>query len=200
MVVSKANTPPGPGVDASGQSVVDPSDNVRHEMATAMQRQDDLREMESACMRDSQAAEGRHLRELATMRDEHADAMRKSESARLDAIRAVDINAVQRAAEVAATQAATLAGQVSASAEALRIAVEQSATQSRAALTLALEPIQAAIADLRRVQYEAAGQKTQVIETRDTRGESRGNIMVIVAMISMAAVVLGLILAQVLHH
>lgn len=150
---------PGPGVDAAGRTVVDPTDNVRHEMSAAMQRQDDLRE-----------AEARHVRELDAMRDRHSDELRKSESARLDAIRSVDINAVQRAAEVSATQAATLAAQVSASADALRIAVESAAVQSRTSLSLALDPIQKDIADLRRVQYEAAGSKTQTTESRDVSG------------------------------
>jgi hypothetical protein len=152
-----ANTPPGPGVDASGQAVIDPTQNVLQLVEAAIKRQDDLRE-----------SEAKHIRELDMMRDNHSKELRETESARLDAIRAVDINAVQRAAEVAATQAATLAGQVAASAEALRIAVDQSATQSRAALALAMDPIQKDIADLRRVQYEAAGQKTQVVDARDS--------------------------------
>jgi hypothetical protein len=152
-----ANTPPGPGVDASGQAVIDPTQNVLQLVEAAITRQDDLRE-----------AEAKHIRELDAMRDAHAKELRESESARLDAIRAVDINAVQRAAEVAAAQAATLAGQVAASAEALRIAVDQSAVQARTSLSLAMDPIIKDIADLRRVQYEAAGQKTQVIDARDS--------------------------------
>ncbi len=174
---------PGPAVDAAGRPVVDPTDNVRHEMAAAMERQDDLREMEA-----------KHIRELNTMRDNHNHAMRESESSRLDAIRSVDINAVQRAAEVSATQAATLAAQVTASADALRIAVEQAAVQARTSLSLALEPIQKDIADLRRVQYEAAGQKTQVVETQARGGSLSVWIGVAVALFTVL-MTLGLGLA-----
>ncbi len=174
---------PGPAVDAAGRPVVDPTDNVRHEMAAAMERQDDLREMEA-----------KHIRELNTMRDNHNHAMRESESSRLDAIRSVDINAVQRAAEVSATQAATLAAQVTASADALRIAVEQAAVQARTSLSLALEPIQKDIADLRRVQYEAAGQKTQVVETQARGGSVSVWIGVAVALFTVL-MTLGLGLA-----
>lgn len=170
---------PGPGVDAQGRAVIDPTDNVRHEMAAAIERQDDLREMEA-----------KHIRELNAMRDNHNHSMRESESARLDAIRSVDINAVQRAAEVSATQAATLAAQVTASADALRIAVEQAAVQARTSLSLALEPIQKDIADLRRVQYEAAGQKTQVVETQAKGGSTTTWIMVGLAGVTIIVTIL----------
>jgi hypothetical protein len=179
-----ANTP-GPGVDALGQAVIDPTKNVLQLVEAAIQRQDDLRE-----------AEAKHIRELDAMRDAHAKEIRESESARLDAIRSVDITAVQRAAEVAATQASTLAAQVTASAEALRIALDQSTTQSRNSLSLALEPIQKDIADLRRVQYEAAGQKTQVVETRDSHGDSRGTVALVVSASLAVLTILVLILSQ----
>ncbi|WP_330253154.1 hypothetical protein OG874_00615 [Nocardia sp. NBC_00565] len=88
--------------------------------------------------------------------------MRIAEADRINAIRQVDVNAVQRAAEVADNRATTLAGQVSTAAEAMR-----------AALAAALEPIQKDIADLRQAQYLTAGGKTQIVETQ-AKGASAG--------------------------
>ena len=107
---------PGPGVDSHGRPAVDPTQNVLDLVRSAIARQDDLR-----------IAESQHIRELAEIRtsyenrlslQDRADAatrasyeekLREKETARIDAIRAVDVGAVTRAAEVSATQAATLA-------------------------------------------------------------------------------------------
>lgn len=145
----------------------DPTENVKVLVDAAMQRQDDLREMESE-----------HVRELMARDREFATAMRKAETERIDAIRAVDVGAVQRAAEVQATQAATLAGQVATTADAFR-----------ASLAAALAPIQASIEDLRRAQYEAQGQKTQVVEAR--QGTAM-NLNIVGAVIAAIVLVIGL--------
>lgn len=146
---------PGLGVDAQGQPVVDPTQNVLDLVSAAIQRQDDLRQ-----------AESRHVREIAQMRAEYANQLRLAETERINAIRAVDVAAVQQASQVSATQASTLAAQVATSAETLRTQVAAAATAATVALAAALEPIQKDIADLRRAQYEAQGQKTQVVESR----------------------------------
>ena len=82
---------PGLGVDYQGNPVVDPTKNVLDLVAAAIKRQDDLRE-----------AESRHVREIAGLRAEYTAELRKAETARIDAIRAVDVGAVNRAAEVSA--------------------------------------------------------------------------------------------------
>ena len=150
---------PGSGVDAEGRALLDPTKNVLDLVEAAIKRQDDLREMESS-----------HVREVAQLRAEYQAELREAESARIDAIRAVDVGAVNRAAEVAATQASTLAAQVSTSAETLRNQVSAAAAAQTVALSAALEPIIKDIADLRRAQYEAQGQKTQVVEQRASSG------------------------------
>jgi len=66
-----ADSNPGPGVDASGRPVVDPTANVIANLNAAVQRQDDLREMES-----------RHVRELMTTRADFIDQLRLAESGR----------------------------------------------------------------------------------------------------------------------
>lgn len=162
----------GPATDKRNEPVVDPTKNVLQLVEAAISRQDDLR-----------AAEASHMRELNAMRDMHFESLRKAEAERIDAIRSVDVQAVQRAAEVQATQAATLAAQVTASAEAMRTQVAAAASAASIALAAALEPVQKDIADLRRVQYEAAGQKSQV-------GESRQNAAAVYALLGLIAAVL----------
>ena len=164
----------GPSVDRFGTPVTDPTRNVLDLISSAIERQDDLRGLES-----------QHLRELADLRAHYDARLREAETARIDAIRAVDVGAVTRAAEVAATQAQTLATQVTVSAETLRTQVAAAATAASTALSAALEPIQKDIADLRRAQYEAQGQKTQVVETRDVNTSKTLNVNTLMAVISV---------------
>jgi hypothetical protein len=175
-------TTDGPATDATNQPVVDPTKNVLDLVLAAVQRQDDLRQAESA-----------HVREVMELRSMFAEQIRKAETGRIDAIRAVDVGAVNRAAEVAATQATTLALQVAQSAETLRTQVAAAASAATIALAAALEPVQKDIADLRRAQYEAQG-KTGAVT--DTSAASRSNFAaaiavaaVLVALLSVAATV-----------
>jgi sulfite reductase alpha subunit-like flavoprotein len=163
-------TNPGPGVDATGQPVIDPTQNVLDLVRAAIQRQDDLRDMADKHSKEVRDLGDRHTREIVAIRAEFGEKLREAESKRIDAIRAVDVGAVNRAAEVASTQAATLAAQVATSAETLRNQVAAAASAATLALASALEPIKVDIADLRKAQYEAQGQKTQVIETREKGG------------------------------
>lgn len=141
------------------EPVIDPTKNVLQLVEAAIRRQDDLL-----------AKDSKDIRETIRLRSEYDEKLRKAEAKRIDAIRAVDVGAVAAAAEVSATQATTLAGQVASSAEALRNQVAAAASAQTVALGAALDPIQKDIADLRRSQYEALGQKTQVVETRDIGG------------------------------
>jgi hypothetical protein len=140
----QANGAPGAAVDARGRPVLDPTRNVLDLVDAAIKRQDDLRQMADE-----------HQREMANLRASYDERVRDAESRRIDAIRAVDVGQVQRAAEVQQAQALTLANQVTATADAFR-----------AALAAALEPITKSIEDLRRAQYEAQGQKTQGLDSR----------------------------------
>jgi len=138
-----------------GTSASDPTRNVIDLVSAAIVRQDDLRESESL-----------HIRELVELRARYDGELREAETARIDAIRAVDVGAVNRAAEVAATQATTLAAAVATSAETLRTQVAATATAGVVGLAAALEPIQKDISELRRYQYEGQGQKQQGIDSR----------------------------------
>jgi fatty acid/phospholipid biosynthesis enzyme len=98
----------GPGVDAEGRSVADPTANVLALVHAEGRRQDDLRE----------AAE-----KMAEAEHQHAAELREAESKRVDALRAGD-----QAAIVA------LAGQVVATAEAFRVSADATAARFTAAL------------------------------------------------------------------
>jgi hypothetical protein len=165
--MAKANGDPGPGVDAQGRPVIDPTQNVLDLVDAAIRRQDDLREVEA-----------QHIREILNLRAEYDRELREAESNRIDAIRAVDVGAVNRAAEVAATQATVLAAQLSATAEA-----------ARTNLVASLEPVQKDIQDLRKAQYEIAGAKANVGEVRaDKAGVSQGQALLISAAVGLLAV------------
>lgn len=167
-------------------SAIDPTKNVEKLVEAAIKRQDDLRE-----------AESRHVREVLTLHTHYKEELRRAETSRIDAIRQVDVQAVQRAAEVQATQAAALAGTVAESAAAMRVQVEAAAKAAADALGKSLEPIQKDIQDLRRVQYEGVGQKTQVVETH-ARGQNTGlwiglAVTGFLALISVVSVIVAVI-------
>jgi len=181
MVRKESST--GMGVDAQGGPVIDPTENVTALVKAGLERQDDLRRMESA-----------HVRELIKLHADFAEQLQDKEAKRLDAIRVVDVNAVTRAAEVSATQAATLATQVATSAETLRTQVQVAAQAANTALTAALEPIQKDIADLRRVQYEQQGQKAATVETRGSNQWAVGfALSVALALVSFAGLIIVLV-------
>jgi hypothetical protein len=160
----------GPAVDRQGTPVIDPTQNVMNLVTAAIQRQDDLRTMESA-----------HIREMMMMRERYELQLSRQEAARIDAIRAVDIAAVSRAAEVSAVQASTLASQVATAAEAMRNQVAAAAAAAASALATALEPIQKSIDDLRKAQYEQQGQKFAQSEGRESKADTQSNIMAVIA-------------------
>lgn len=152
----------GLGVDASGGSVIDPTANVTMAMEAAadriddlqerdVRRQDDLRDAESRLMfgefrriddlraaevrrqDDLRAAESRRQDEQAAMSDLFGEQLRLAEAKRIDAIRAVDVNAVAVERQRSSDQASVLASQVAQSADTLRSLV---ATTAQAVATL----------------------------------------------------------------
>lgn len=183
-VSRQARTPvqsQGPATDRNNSPVVDPTENVLSLVSAAMTRQDDLRNASVAYLREITAIHVSNLEKMAELRTQHSHELRQAESERINAIRAVDVGAVNRAAEVAATVAATLASQVSTVAETLRTQVAAAATAQTQALSAALEPIQLAVAELRRLQYEQQGEKgargdvrTEGRDRRDAVADWRG--------------------------
>jgi hypothetical protein len=171
------------GANGNGETQrSDPTRNVLDLVNAAIARVDDLRESET-----------RHQTEIAGLLIDRVESMMRAEANRIDAIRAVDVDAVQKASLSAAQQAATLASQVAQAAEAMRTQVGATATAATVALAAALEPIIKDVAELRRAQYEAQGQKTQIVETRQ-KGDAAGNWLglVIGASIGVCTVVLAI--------
>jgi hypothetical protein len=193
------------GQQTPNGEIIDPTENVMALVAGQVKRTDDLmaanEKLAEARVRrqdDMRALEAQHIKELATLRAQFEEALREKETQRIDAIRAVDVQAVQRAAEVSAVQATTLATQVQASAETLRTQVATTATAQTTALAAALEPIQKDISELRKTQYEQQGQKAAQVETRATKAEDRDSSqwtvgIIIGVMISAVSVILHFI-------
>jgi len=143
-------------------STTDPTRNVYDLIANAVQRQDDLR-----------AAEGRRIDGQLALRANLGKQLRDAETARIDAIRAVDVGAVAAAAAVQLTQQNTLAATVASSAEAMRTQMSQQAQTVASTLDAKIAPLQSAIADLQRFQFESAGGKAQVVESRDSAADMK---------------------------
>ena len=166
----------GPATDRQNAPVVDPTENVLNLVGAAIRRQDDLRE-----------AHTKHVEKLDEVREYYRQEIREAEAKRIDAIRAVDVNAAQQQVSVAEIRASALASQVAAAAEAQRNQVSAAATAFEQRLNQALAPIQEAVADLRRVQYEQQGQRAQVVESRGAGEENR----------SQATLIMGIVLGVV---
>jgi VIT1/CCC1 family predicted Fe2+/Mn2+ transporter len=174
---------PGAGVDASGNPVLDPTKNVLDLVEAAVVRLNDLREADLEHRKELDLERREHRLEVRGLQKD----LRDAETARIDAIRAVDVGAVQRAAEVQADVATALANQVALSAETLRNTVSETATAGATALAQALDPLQKAIDDLRRAQYEAQGKQGQVVD-------SRAGLAGIYALVATFVGVIGLVI------
>jgi hypothetical protein len=140
------------GVDKAGNPVADPTANVLALVDAAERRLDDLR-----------IAESRRVDEKLAMVISHAKELREAEAKRIDAIRAVDVNAVSVDRERSAAAATVLATQVATSAETLRALVATTAlaqaTQSDSKFTQVTDRI----SSLEKSAYEGAG-KGQVTD------------------------------------
>jgi len=116
----------GVGVDAQGGAVVDPTKNVLDLVEAERRRQDDLREAERRYF----DAENQHVKEMAALRAAHSMEIRGAESARLDSIRQVDREDVNKTAAQALNAIQTLATTTNTTAETLRNQVATTAQQA----------------------------------------------------------------------
>lgn len=177
----------------------DPTANVNALVAASSKRIDDLREEDrkfSETMRlyeqnrinEQMESERRHMFDQLTMRDKHTEQLSVAEAKRIDAIRAVDVNAVSIANERAGAQAAVLANQVSASAETLRALVAATATTVAQQLSQMSAQFTDRISALEKSQYEAKGTGTGM---RDMWGWVFGGLM--------ALTTIGISLFSIIH-
>jgi hypothetical protein len=143
----------GLGVDASGNPVIDPTENVISLTEAANKRQDDLREAQDKYT----TAEIRHLQQIGALRAEHAREIREMESRRLDAIRQVDVNAVKTEADRALAAIQTLAATTTVNAETLRNALTATAAAIAKQTSDTVSQITERIAALEKSSYEGSG-------------------------------------------
>lgn len=151
---------------------MDPTENVRGMIDRAVSRIDDLRE-----------AEVRRVNEQMMLRAEYSAQLALAEAKRIDAIRAVDVNAVSVANDRATAQAAVLASQVSTSAENLRQLVAATATTVAQQLAQVSSEIAERLSALEKSQYESKGSSGGM---RDVWGWIVAGILALIAIGSFA--------------
>ena len=105
-------------------------------------------------------AETRRVNEMATLRADFSDKLAVAEKQRIDAIRAVDVNAVAVASQRAVDQASVLANQVAASAEALRTLVASTASTVAVSLQQLSTTLSTRLTTLEQAGYQAAGKSS----------------------------------------
>lgn len=154
----------------------DPSNNVRELLALSMERADRLRD-----------AEQLRVNELINTGSKHAAELREAESKRIDAIRAVDVNAVSVANERATAQAAVLANQVALSAETLRALVASTAATQATQLGQLNSQLIDRISLLEKSQYESKGTGTGM---RDMWGWLFGGAMGLISIATFLFLIL----------
>jgi len=161
----------------------DPTPNVLGLVEAAMQRQDDLRKADRA-----EVLEIRRIKEdCAKETDQLREKLREAESARINAIRAVDVAAAALANERGTQQASVLASQVSTSAETLRAMVATTAEAVAKTFAATVSQLSDRVTLLEKSQYQIGGRDLQ-------RGESRGQSNWLTGVI----IVIGVAIVQVL--
>lgn len=186
--------------------VIDPTVNVKDALQAAIARFDALRMAdreahESLRMADIRTydAEMRRIKELMEMRAIYTEKLEVAEAKRIDAIRAVDVNAVAIANQRATDQAAVLANQVAASAETLRILVSQTAAAAKQQLDQTTSQLSDRIAAVERFQYEGKNLSgvippavvEQLAQLQESRYKSEGRGTLSAPLLMMIAALSG---------
>jgi hypothetical protein len=145
----------GMGVDASGGPVIDPTENVIALTKAEAHRQDDLRKAERRYF----LAQLRHVEKVGKYRTQHQAKMDAAESARIDSIRQIDMQATAATNAQQLTAIQTLAASTTASAEALRTAVANTATTIATQLSSTVAEFNKRLAALEQLSSERLGQQ-----------------------------------------
>lgn len=147
-----------------GEKTYDPSENVKALQEASNKRQDDLRLQNEKFL----FAEVKHVKELAKLLAKHGkenaelrsvyeEKIALSEKGRIDAIRAVDVNAVALANEKQSAAAVILANEVTKSADTLRTLVATTASAAEAQQRQLSEQINKRLTDLEKALNESRG-------------------------------------------
>lgn len=156
---------PGIAVDARGGGIIDPSENVKELSEASNKRQDDLRaaseillESKAKCLEEKLTIISKNIESLANLRASYEEKLSIAESKRIDAIRAVDVNAVSVASQRAGDQANVLASQVVQTAETLRNLVSTTAATVQQGFQSITTALSTRITTLEQAQYKGEGQ------------------------------------------
>lgn len=145
-------------ISVPGSQAIDPTANVQKLVEAAIKRLDDLRIADARRLEDLQSSNDRRVSEIAALRADFAEKLAIAEAKRIDAIRAIDVNAVSIATERATQQANVLAAQVTQSAETLRNLVASSAQTLAAQQDVVAKQFEARLSQLEKSQYTNQGQ------------------------------------------
>lgn len=152
--VNRRSPPPtGIPVDASGGATIDPTKNVLDLVNASNKRIDDIAAL-SARLVDEKI---RRVEDLAQLRSEHSNDIRRLESDRLDKIRSVDVaNAAATAAQLLSA-VTTLATTQQATAETLRNQVSSTASAVASQTERVINPIIERLSLLERATAATSG-------------------------------------------
>lgn len=141
----------------------DPTSNVRELVDAANLRQDDLREAEVR-YNDLRAE---HSKEIADLRERHQRELDEKESSRLDSIRQVDREEVNKSAITAQTAITTLANQTIALKDTLQMNVTNTAATLENRQAESFREVNKRVSDLENKYSEGKG-KSEVIDPQMT--------------------------------
>ncbi len=136
---------------------VDPTENVKDLTEANSKRLDDLRDAQNRLFE----AQVSHLKETAQIRADHDREIRVLETARLDAIRRVDVGNQTVAAERQQAAILTVERTNNATSETLRAMVDTKANTLAAQTATTMLGVEQRLAALERVQYEGQGKASQ---------------------------------------
>jgi acetyl/propionyl-CoA carboxylase alpha subunit len=143
----------GPAIDKNFNSVVDPTKNVNDLIAAQAKREDDLRAAEERF----NSAEISHVKELFAQSEANQKELRAADSARLEAIRLVDRDDVNKTAATANTAIATLAKQTTDLSTTLAKQVSDTAIATEARATTAQTEMNKRVSSLELASSEGRG-------------------------------------------
>lgn len=139
-----------------GELTIDPSENVKALTEAANVRQDDLRLLTKE-LHDAKIA---HQREIGDIREVYQEKLRKAESDRLDSIRQVDREDVNKTAAQALNAIATLAAATTTTAETLRTQVATTAQAAATSLANSMGEVNKRLSALELSYSEGRGKQT----------------------------------------
>lgn len=138
---------------SGGELTYDPSENVKSLTEAANARQDDLR----AAAKELSDTKIAHQKEIGDIRERHQAELRRGESERLDSIRQVDREDVNKTATQAQSAIAALAAVTTTTAETLRTQVATTAAAQATALANSMGEVNKRLSALELSSSEGRG-------------------------------------------